>query len=290
MAKAIGDNYYEYDGFVILHGTDTMAYTASALSFMLENLSKPVIVTGSQLPLFHAVSDARANFLGAVTFAGLEQVHEVCVYFNTKLMRGNRVSKADTSAMDAFSSLTYPILGQLGSDIKLFHQRILKPPRNPFKMQTITDTDVVVLWVIHGFSDKFLEPIVREPNIQGLVLMLYGCGSVPGKKAEFLGHLKELVDKGIVVVACSQCRSANTVLELHPVGKAYKDIGVVAAGDMTVEAAVSKISYLFSKNLPSDDVRKLMSVPIRGEMSAPGVKHLSIDTDEASLGMTNYAY
>lgn len=267
IANVLGHNYYEYDGFVVLHGTDTLAYTASALSFMLEQLAKPVIVTGSQLPFSEPVSDARQNFLGSVVFAGLADICEVCVYFCGKLLRGNRSQKLNASALAAFGSPNFPPLGEQGTDIRIFTRRVMDPPKGRFRVSEIDVTDFIVLWVIPGFSDEVLKPLLLSKTVKGIVLLLYGCGNAPARKASFVKILGELVQKGVVVVACSQCLQGTVVLEKYAVGKAFADAGVVSARDMTTEAAVTKMAYLFSKGLTSQECRDRMGEDLRGELS-----------------------
>merc|ERR1719330_1395992 len=267
IASAIGENYYEYDGFVVLHGTDTLAYTASALSFMLEQLAKPMVVTGSMLPFCEPVSDARQNFLGSVVFAGLADISEVCVFFCGSLMRGCRTQKVNASALAAFASPNYPPLAEQGADIRIFNKRLRDPPRGRFRVHEIDVTDFMVLWVIPGFSDEVLRPLVHSKTVKGIILLLYGCGNAPARKASFLKVLRDLVQKGIVVVACSQCLQGTVVLDKYAVGKAFHDAGVVSAWDMTTEAATTKMAYLFSKGLSPEQCRDNMGKDLRGELS-----------------------
>ncbi|CAE8602015.1 unnamed protein product [Polarella glacialis] len=267
IAGVIEKAYYEYDGFVVLHGTDTMAYTASALSFMLEQLAKPVVLTGSQLPFAEPLTDARQNLLGAIVFAGLADLSEVCIFFGGKLFRGNRSKKVDATSLEAFQSPNYPHLAKLGTDINIYRRRLSDPPRGRFRVHKIHVTQIVVMWVIPGFSDEFFECLLKSKSVKGVVLMLYGCGNAPARKVCFLKCLRKMVDAGIVVVACSQCSTGNVVLEKYAVGKAFSECGVISASDMTTEATVAKLAYLMSKGLSSEDCRKAMQQNLRGEMS-----------------------
>lgn len=266
IATAISDNYYEYDGFVVIHGTDTMAYTASALSFMLEQLAKPVVLTGSQLPFFEPLSDARQNFLGAIVFAGLADISEVCIFFQGKLMRGCRTTKQNAIALEAFSSPSYPYLAELGAEISIYRRRLREPPRGRFRLHKITETEIVVLWLTPGFSDDFLEGFMLSKSLKGMVLLLYGCGNAPARKKTFVRRLKQLADNGVVLVACSQCLQGSVALEKYKVGKALQDCGVLSASDMTTEAAVTKLSYLLSKDLEVEEVKEAFGKDLRGEM------------------------
>mmetsp|Transcript_22127 Transcript_22127/g.32848 ORF Transcript_22127/g.32848 Transcript_22127/m.32848 type:complete len:263 (-) Transcript_22127:465-1253(-) len=244
-----------------------MAYTASALSFMLEQLAKPVILTGAQLPIFEPISDARQNFLGAVAFAGLADISEVCLFFNGNLYRGNRAIKASASALAAFESPSYPPLAELGVPIHVYRQRLQQPPNGRFRLQEIHVTDILVVWVIPGFSDDFFQPLLKSKSLRGMVLLLYGCGNAPARKQKFLGLLKQLVDTGVVVVACSQCTHGSVILEKYSVGKAFQSVGVIGGHDMTTEAAVTKLAYLLSKGLTAGEVRRAMVENLRGEMT-----------------------
>lgn len=285
IAGVIHDNYYEYDGFVVIHGTDTLAYTASALSFMLEELAKPVVVTGSQLPFFEPLSDARQNFLGAVVFAGLADICEVCVFFSHRLLRANRTRKVDATALQAFVSPSYPNLAELGTYVDLHHTRLHRPPRGRFRLHRIEETEIMVVWVIPGFSDSFLEPLISQNRIKGIVMLLYGCGNAPSRRDNFLRVLKQLVDSGVVVAACSQCLHGTVDLEKYSVGKAFQDIGVIGACDMTPEATVTKMSYLLSKKLSPEKVRKAMVEDLRGEISSGSSTRFSIREPVTGAGL-----
>lgn len=267
IASVVERAYLDFDGFVVLHGTDTMAYTASALSYMLENLAKPVIITGSQLPLRAPLSDARQNFLGALMLAGTADLSEVCLFFGNKLLRGNRSKKINASSLSAFHSPNELPLAELGTDIRVHTSRLRPPPRGRFRVHLIEVTQILVVWLIPGFSDDFLEGLVKSQSIRGMVVMSYGCGNAPARKASFIAYLREMISKGIVIVACSQCVEGSVAIEKYAVGAALAECGVISAGDMTIEATVTKLSYLLSKGLDPERCRKTMQENLRGELS-----------------------
>ena len=265
----IGDyilkNYDKYDGFVILHGTDTMSYTASALSFMLENLGKPVILTGSQLPLFQTRNDARENLINAVLIAGNYAIPEVCVYFNSKLFRGNRSKKVDANSFTAFASPNFPSLGKIGTDV-LIKQHLLQPlPDAPLKLQLIDSIATGVLRIFPGMSLDMLRHFLRPP-LQALVLESYGLGNAPQDKA-FLDIIRRSVDEGMIIVNCSQCLTARVKMDVYAAGSALSNAGVISGGDMTTEAAIAKLFYLFSKQLSLPDIKTAMRQNLRGELT-----------------------
>eukprot|EP00930_Biecheleria_cincta_P094528 TRINITY_DN8571_c0_g1_i1.p1 TRINITY_DN8571_c0_g1~~TRINITY_DN8571_c0_g1_i1.p1 ORF type:complete len:435 (-),score=42.13 TRINITY_DN8571_c0_g1_i1:153-1457(-) len=272
IASLVERAYLDFDGFVILHGTDTMAYTASALSYMLENLAKPVILTGSQLPFRAPLSDARQNFLGAVMLAGATDLSEVCLFFGSHLLRGNRSKKTNASSLSAFHSPNELPLAELGTEIRLHSSRLRPPPRGRFRVHFIEVTQILVVWLIPGFSDDFFESLLKSQSIRGMVLMSYGCGNAPARKASFISYLREMNSQGIVVVACSQCVEGSVSIEKYAVGTALAECGVISAGDMTVEATVTKLSYLLSKGLDPERCRKSMQENLRGVILCPPVE------------------
>lgn len=265
LAEKIERNYYEYDGFVIVHGTDTMAYTASALSFMLENLGKPVVLTGAQLPIFEPISDARRNLVGAILMAGCtDRLHEVVIYFDDQLLRGNRSIKIDATAMGAFASPNFPQLATLGVRLTVRSDLLRPPPRGRFRIHRNLQPRILVVRLVPGFDDVVFE---HCGSLKGLVLLLYGCGNAPARRKVFLEQIKRLVDSGVIVVACSQCPWGAVSLGSYAVGKELQDRGVVSAGDMTTEATCTKLAYLLARDLTAEQVKAGMALDLRGEIT-----------------------
>jgi len=265
LAQEIISHYHEYDGFVILHGTDTMAYTASALSFILENLAKPVLITGAQLPLEVIRSDARSNLIDSLLIASHFVIPEVCLYFNKKLFRGNRSKKVDANSFSAFASPNYIELGKMGAKFTLANKAILRPTKKPLATQLIEPSRIMSFSLFPGVSFKILEHIFRFP-IQALVLETYGLGNVPSD-AEFLSIIKTAVQLDIVVVNCSQCLRAKIDMETYSSGSILAKAGVISAGDMTREAVLAKLFYLLSKYTKTAQVKKYFNKNLRGELT-----------------------
>lgn len=264
IAEHIKKNYDHYDGFVILHGTDSMAYTASALSFMLENLSKPIILTGSQLPLFETRNDARENLVNAILLAGRYPIPEVCIYFNNKLFRGNRSTKMDASNFAAFASPNFPILGKLGTHI---HIRSFLPSISEKKLnvQSIYPAVISTLRIFPGVSLELLKHLLCPP-LQALVLETYGVGNAP-LDPNFLKIIQNACQNGIIIVNKSQCEYAKIHMNDYATGSALLKAGVISGGDMTVEAVITKLFYLFSKKLSLEEIKTQMMLNLRGELT-----------------------
>jgi L-asparaginase len=297
LAAHVRDNYYDYDGFVIVHGTDTMAYTASALSFMLEGLGKAVVITGSMIPLSAVYNDARRNLLISIIFAAQLELCEVVLFFNDHLLRGNRAVKVDSNGLDAFDSPNFPPLATVGAKISADRSIWRAPPISRLRVHTRLVTSVVVLHLVPGFDDSAILSMIRHSaGLRGLVLSLYGTGNGPSRKAGFLRTIAEAVEQGILVVAASQCAKGTVNLETYEVGKQLLDLGVISAGDMTTEAVVTKMAYLFGRDLKGAALAKAMQDDLRGERSVQpgagqfGMRQSALDSDSIStfLGQDRY--
>lgn len=266
IITVLDHNYYDYDGFVVIHGTDTMAYTASAVSFALQNLGKPVIFTGSQLPFGSVYSDARRNVIVAIYCAANFDVPEVCIFFNHKLFRGNRAIKTNSWDLDAFESPNFSPLATLGVTINLANELVRPQPRGRFRTTTAFNTNVVVMRLTPGFTDEVLSGVF-ETNVQGVVLETYGTGNVSARKRDFIEVVHNGIKKGIIVVIASQCNAGTVNLGAYETGKQLEKIGCLSARDMTTEATVTKLSYLLGLNIKHDEVCRLMETDLRGEFS-----------------------
>lgn len=266
IANDIKAHYDQFDGFIILHGTDTMAYTASALSFMLENLGKPVILTGSQVPLAEAHTDARENLITAMLLAQHPFLPEVCIYFNRRLFRGNRARKMDAHSFAAFTSPNYPVLADVGIHIDLHTQCLLPIPTQALTVQTVTSKMIVYQRLFPGFNADILKKIIELP-LQALILETYGIGNAPSDDLLLLATLEAASAKGIIVINSSQCEIAQVDMQSYATGKALQDAGVMGAGDMTPEAIIGKLYYLLSKYPALADVKTQFANDLRGELT-----------------------
>ena len=273
LAKMVGENYDKYDGFVILHGTDTMAYTASALSFLLENLSKPVILTGAQLPLGVIRTDGRRNILNAIAIAAeyvddKPVIQEVCIYFQNNLYRGNRTYKDNASRFNAFYSPNYPIIAEVNTTAE-FHTNLLhyEAPGAPFRYYTRMDSHVALVKIYPGISVEFMRNVFNTPGLRAVVMETFGVGNAP-TSPEFTQILHDAVNRGIVIVNVTQCKGGGGVeMDRYATGKNMADIGITSGRDMTTEAAVTKLMFLLGQYDTPDDVRREVAVSMRGEMT-----------------------
>lgn len=265
IADDIKKHYDDYDGFVVLHGTDTMAYTSSALSFMLENLSKPVIVTGSQIPFSQLRSDGKENLLNSLYIAANFPINEVGLYFNNKLFRGNRSIKAYADGFNAFDSPNLPPLLEAGINIKLIEGKISQPVSQPLKLAQITPQPIGVVHLYPGISVDVIKNIIKQP-VKALIIRSYGVGNAPQNQA-MLDCLKQANDDGIVIVNCSQCIKGKVNMKGYATGNALSKIGVISGNDMTLEATLTKLHYLLSKEYSHEKICQLLEVNLRGELS-----------------------
>src|ERR1700744_5733577 len=270
MAGLIKNNYDDVDGFVILHGSDTMAFTASALSFMLENLAKPVIFTGSQLPISAIRTDAKENLMTAIEIAKAKKndrarVPEVCIYFDYKLFRGNRAFKYNSSKFEAFRSPNYPILAESGVHLKFSINDIRQPVDGPLRVHKELVSDVAVLKLYPGISPKVVDTILKA-DVRGVVMETFGAGNTTDEQW-FTDMLREAIDSGKVILDISQCKVGTVELGRYETSKQLKDMGVANGYDMTFESAVTKMMYLLGQTNDPKLVKELLETDLRGEIT-----------------------
>jgi L-asparaginase len=273
LVTIISTRYDDYDGFIILHGTDTMAYTASALSFMLENLTKPVVLTGSQLPIGQLRTDGKENLLTSIELAGMTDskgypiVPEVCIYFNGRLIRGNRSTKQNADGFNAFESFNYPHLCDVGVNMSFHRHHILKPDyTKPMVPHTTMDPNVIVFSLFPGIQENVVRHVLDAPELKGIVTRSFGSGNAP-QKSWIKQLLKEAAQRGITIVNISQCLKGTVEMARYDTGYHLKDAGVISGLDCTVEAAVTKLMYLHGRYDDPEIIREKMSQSIAGEMT-----------------------
>ena len=266
IGKIIRDRYDEYDGFVVLHGTDTMAYTASALSFILEGLNKAVVFTGSQIPLCRMRSDGTDNLVSSILVAASGEVREVCIYFGGELMRGNRATKVSADDLKAFASPNYPRLADVGTSIVYRKKFLYRQEDLPLNLVELSPIPIAVIKMFPGFSAPLVRSLVGS-GVRAIVLEAFGAGNIPSSN-ELSVALTEAVESGAVIVVTSQCGRGNVAIGTYQTSQMLKKMGAVSGFDMTTEAAVAKLYYLFSRyGEDTERVKALMESDLRGEVS-----------------------
>lgn len=273
IARSIAENYDAYDGFVVLHGTDTMAYTASALSFMLDNLQKPIIITGSQLPIGEVRTDGEENLITALQIAaakdsdGSPMVQEVAILFENYLWRGNRATKRSADNFNAFKSNNYPELAKVGLSINFFKDSLMRNNSSgPLNPQYRLDPSVLVIDLFPGLSAEVLEHLLSAPGIKGIVLRTYGAGNAP-TSSWFIDLIKKTVDSGVVVLNVTQCVNGGVHTNRYVSGDILAATGVISGADITFEAAITKMMFLFGLGLDANQVKYYLERPLAGEMT-----------------------
>lgn len=273
LVKTITENYERFDGFVILHGTDTMAYTASALSFMLENLNKPVILTGSQLPIGMLRTDGKENLITSIEIAaakradGTAMVPEVCIFFENHLLRGNRTTKINAENFNAFRSHNYPALATAGIHI-VYNQHLIRKPDLSLllKPHFIYDTNVIVLTLFPGIQKNIIEGILNTPNIRAVVFRAFGSGNAP-QKAWLIDLLRQATERGILIVTISQCATGSVEMSRYAAGIQLLEAGVINGYDSTLESMITKLMFLIGHGYDNTEIRERMNRSIVGEIT-----------------------
>lgn len=272
LANLIEEHFEDYDGFVVLHGSDTMSYTASAISFMFENLKKPIIFTGSQLPIGDLRTDAKENLITSIQLAGLKEqgktvIKEVGLYFEYKLYRANRTTKVNAEHFEAFESANFPPIAESGVNLKINYEKLMKPNmRKKMVVHKSLNENILILKLFPGINQQTLKHIFDTPHIEGVILETFGSGNAKTDDW-FTETLKILIDRGVHVVNVTQCVGGAVLMGKYATSERLKKLGVISGGDITTEAAVGKMMYLLNKNLGPKVFKTIFETSLRGEMN-----------------------
>ena len=274
LATLIYNRYDHYDGFVVLHGTDTMSFSASAMSFMLEDLEKPIIFTGSQLPIGMLRTDGKENLISSIEIAASKEsnghatVPEVCIYFESQLYRGNRTTKYNAENFRAFRSANYPVLAEVGIHIKYNTAFINYPERwgKPLKIHTNLNTDVAILKIFPGIPKSVVNAITHAPDLRAILLETYGSGNATTKDW-FIDAISDAVKRGIIVVNITQCHAGSVDMDAYATGIRLKEIGVISGYDMTTEAAIAKLFFLLGHYSDNEIIKPIVLKKVSGEIT-----------------------